>query len=576
MKKLIVEMLLDAKLIDQATLKKVLDIQIKSGDEIGKILVDANIISEENLLKFLAQQWDVPFINLFFHEADPEFLTLLPEAHARKYGAVVIGKVDKKFQVGMVNPIDINAIDAISKLLRRPIIPVLVSERAMLAVFNRIYRRTNEIRSFAQELSHEIGQEAARQGDQLFEEIGETDEERAPVVKLLNSLFHDAVQTNTSDIHIEPGDKNLRIRFRIDGVLNEHILDDKRIAGPLIQRLKLRANLDISEQRIPQDGSFAFVSKKRAYDVRLSTLPTVYGESLVMRLLEHSTAITDLNQLGIDPVIVKRIETIYSKPYGMLLVTGPTGSGKSTTLYSILTRLNTPERKIITVEDPVEYRLTRIAQIQVNPKIDLTFAKVLRAILRQDPDVIMIGEIRDTETSSIAMRAAVTGHLVLATLHTNDSISSAMRLIDMGAEGFMVAAAVKAILAQRLVRNLCKVCIKDHKPDELERNWLISLHADPDKVQCKDAEGCSHCSYHGYSGRTGVYELLEFDDDMINALRNNDTVRFAKAAQASKIYTPLAQSLLNLVVKGITSVNEAIRIIGQADEMKLEHREPHG
>jgi len=490
----------------------------------------------------------------------------LPERYAREYNAIVLGKFNGNLQVGMVDPLDINAVDALSKMLKQPIKTALISERALLIVLDRVYRHTSEIRHFAKELSSEIGNDLIASSDTLFDEPVQSDAERAPVVSLLNSLFRDAVQAGASDIHIEPDQAALRIRFRVDGVLNEYVFDEKSITAALVQRLKLRANLDISEHRIPLDGSFSFEMKGEAYDVRLSTVPTVNGEALVMRLLQQSKTIGDLDELGIDKALVKRLRGIYTKPFGMLLVTGPTGSGKSTTLYSILSNLNTAERKIITVEDPVEYRITRVNQVQVNSKIDLTFAIVLRAILRQDPDVIMIGEIRDTETALIAMRAAITGHFVLATMHTNDALGSALRLMDMGAEGFMVASALQAIVGQRLVRNLCKSCIKDHEPDELEKAWLNAMDVNLAMIKCKDAEGCSHCGLRGYVGRTGIYELLELNSDMIKALRLNDVSAFAKAAHACKTYQPLSQSVLALVKKGITSVNEAIRVVGQLDE----------
>ena len=560
------ELLVDENLVDQATIDKACELQKKSGEKIGKILISMGAISEETLLKLLSKQLNIPYIDLLFYDVDETAISLLPEIHARHYRSLVLEQKNEALLVGMADPLDINAVDAISKFLKRPIKTALISETVLLSFLDRVYRRTNEISNFAKELSSEIGDELIASSDKLFDEPIELEEQRAPVVKLLNSLFRDAVQAGASDIHIEPDAKTLRIRFRVDGVLNEYIFNEKRITAALIQRLKLRANLDISEHRIPLDGSFSFDIKGQSYDVRLSTLPTVNGESLVMRLLKQSTAISDLNQLGIDKALVKRIEAIYSKPFGMLLVTGPTGSGKSTTLYSILSRLNSAERKIITAEDPVEYRIERVNQVQINSKIDLSFARVLRAILRQDPDVIMVGEIRDAETALIAMRAAVTGHFVLATMHTNDALSSALRLIDMGAEGFMVAAAVKAIIGQRLVRNLCRVCIKDHVPDELEIAWLESMQVDPSTIKCKEGEGCSHCGFRGYVGRTGIYELLELNTDMVTALRLNDSARFAKAALACESYQPLSQSVLALVKKGITSINEAIRVVGQLDE----------
>ena len=561
------ELLLDKKLIDQATLDKAIELQKKSGERLGKILTSMGAVAEEDLLKVLSQQLDVPYIDLLFYNIDSALVSLFPEIHARQYNAIALEAQDDAILVGMADPLDINAVDAIAKIVKKPIKTALISETVLLAMFDRIYRRTSEISNFAKELSSEIGEEIITSSDRLFDEPVAVDEQRAPVVKLLNSLFRDAVQAGASDIHIEPDVKTLRIRFRIDGILNEYIFNEKRISAALIQRLKLRANLDISEHRIPLDGSFSFEIKGQAYDVRLSTVPTVNGESLVMRLLKQSTAISDLHQLGLDKDLVKRIEAIYTKPFGMLLVTGPTGSGKSTTLYSILSRLNSPECKIITVEDPVEYRISRVNQVQINEKIDLSFARVLRAILRQDPDVIMLGEIRDAETALIAMRAAITGHFVLATMHTNDALGSALRLIDMGAEGFMVAAAVKAIIGQRLVRNLCRACIRDHTPDELEKAWLKSMQVDPATIKCKEAEGCSHCGLRGYVGRTGIYELLELNSDMIMALRLNDVSRFAKAAVACETYQPLSQSVLTLVKKGITSINEAIRVVGQLDEL---------
>lgn len=558
------ELLLKEGLINQEILDKAIELQKKTGDKFGRILIEIAGLNEEDVLKLIAVQLGIPYINLSSYEIDTSLALLLPETYARRYRALVVGKKNGSLIVGMADPQDINALDAVSKILKRPIERVVVSETALLTVLDRVYRRTQEITHFAQELSKEMIEEYKESIDELFDESQES-EEQAPVVKLLNSLFRDAVQARASDIHIEPDEKSLRIRFRVDGILNENILDDKRIVNALIQRLKLRARLDIAEKRIPQDGRFNFKIKDKSFDVRLSTLPTAYGESVVMRLLDQSSHITDLSLLGIDPQMVKRIEDIYNKPNGMLLVTGPTGSGKTTTLYSILQRLNSPERKIITVEDPIEYRIQRVNQVQVNPKIDLTFARVLRAMLRQDPDVIMVGEIRDAETAQIAMRAAITGHLVLATLHTNDAMTSAMRLIDMGSEGYMVAAAVKGIVGQRLVRTLCQNCALIEKPDDHETVWLQSMNLDV-SLPFKKSHGCSQCNYRGYLGRVGVYELLVLNQAMLSALRSNDSNRFVNAALACETYQPLSQSVLDLVKKGITSVDEAIRMVGQLDE----------
>lgn len=558
------ELLLKENLTDQATLDKASELQRQTGKKFGRILIDMGAIQEEVLLRLLAKQLNVEYIDLNFFDIDQSLSALLPETYARRYRAIVLKKENNELVVGMADPLDINAFDALSRTLKQPVKMAVVSEIALISALDRIYRRTHEISHFAEELSGEMLEDIAIGTDELFDETVESDTQ-APVVKLLNSLFRDAVQARASDIHIEPSDKAVRLRFRIDGILNESILESKHILNALIQRLKLRAHLDISEKRIPQDGRFNFSIKGHSFDVRLSTMPTANGESVVMRLLDQSTPVGELEELGIPKEMVKRLEDIYNRPYGMLLVTGPTGSGKTTTLYSILSRLNTSERKILTVEDPVEYRINRVNQVQVNQKIDLSFAKVLRSILRQDPDVIMVGEIRDAETARIAMRAAVTGHFVLATLHTNDALGSALRLIDMGAEGYMVAAAVKAIMGQRLLRTICKACIKDHKPDDAERVWLDSMGIDSNLLY-KRGEGCSRCNYRGYLGRVGVYELLELNSAMLDALRLNSASGFVKAALRSKDYVPLAEEVIELVKKGVTTISEAIRVVGQLDE----------
>ncbi|KTC64620.1 type II protein secretion ATPase LspE (plasmid) [Legionella adelaidensis] len=558
------ELLLKENLADQATLDKASEMQKQTGKKFGRILIDLGVIEEEALLHLLAQQLNLEYIDLNYFEVDKTLIDLLPETYARRYRALVLKRENTDLIVGVTDPLDINAFDALSRTLKQPIKMAVVSESALLSVFDRVYRRTQEISSFAAELSGEMLEDLPTADDDLFDENSET-EDQAPVVKLLNSLFRDAIQARASDIHIEPSDNAVRLRFRVDGVLNESILESKHILNALIQRLKLRAQLDISEKRIPQDGRFNFSLNGHSFDVRLSTMPTANGESVVMRLLDQSTPVSDLAQLGLPPHMVKKLTEIYNRPYGMLLVTGPTGSGKTTTLYSILSRLNTPERKIITVEDPVEYRINRVNQVQINPKIDLTFARALRSILRQDPDVIMVGEIRDSETARIAMRAAVTGHFVLATLHTNDALGSALRLIDMGAEGYMVAAAVKAIIGQRLVRTICKACSRDHELNDAERMWLESMGIDP-HYTFKQGEGCSHCNYRGYSGRVGVYELLVLDAKMLDALRLNNASEFVKAALRNKDYIPLANEVIDLVLNGLTTVSEAIRVIGQLDE----------
>ncbi|HAS15298.1 MAG TPA: MSHA biogenesis protein MshE, partial [Idiomarina abyssalis] len=384
----------------------------------------------------------------------------------------------------------------------------VVPEGELMQAFDNLYRRTKEIETFASQLQDEYEDTSEFELGQLSLD-DDTDE--ATVAKLLQSIFEDAVQVRASDIHIEPDDRKLRIRQRVDGVLQENVLDETNIANALVLRLKLMAGLDISERRLPQDGRFNMKVRKHSIDVRVSTMPVQYGESCVLRLLDQSAGLLSLEQTGMPDSILKRVRNLIKRPHGMLLVTGPTGSGKTTTLYGALSELNTEGKKVITVEDPVEYRLPRISQVQVNSKIGLDFSRVLRTTLRQDPDIIMVGEMRDHETVEIGLRGSITGHLVLSTLHTNDAITSAMRLIDMGAPPYLVAAALRGILAQRLVRRVCDKCTEDYQPDEPESQWLEHLKEGSSQYSFKRGAGCQSCNHTGYRGRIGVFELLEMN-----------------------------------------------------------------
>ncbi|HBN13402.1 MAG TPA: MSHA biogenesis protein MshE, partial [Pseudohongiella sp.] len=381
-------------------------------------------------------------------------------------------------------------------------------------------------------------------------------------------LFQDAVQIRASDIHIEPDETVLRIRQRIDGVLQEQIVKERRIAPALVLRLKLMSGLDISEKRLPQDGRFSLKVKERKIDVRLSTMPVEYGESVVMRLLDQTDGAADLDQVGMAPEMLEQFRRLIHMPHGLILVTGPTGSGKTTTLYGALQELNDAGKKIITVEDPVEYRLHRVNQVQINTKIGLSFARILRAALRQDPDILLVGEIRDQETAEIALRAAMTGHLVLSTLHTNDAVSSAMRLVDMGAEGFLAATAIRAVMAQRLVRRLCDNCYIDYTPNSREQAWIRHTMGEqaPVSMSLKQASGCHRCNNTGYRGRVGVFELLVLNDDMADALRRSNSSDFVKAARRSKGYRPLVVSAMMEALTGVTSLEEVYRVAEQIDE----------
>jgi MSHA biogenesis protein MshE len=427
-----------------------------------------------------------------------------------------------------------------------------------------VYRRTDEIASIAQEVHEEL-HEGGIDIEQLAAEEGSPD---AAVIRLIQSMFHDAIQVRASDVHIEPGESVLRVRQRVDGNLQEQTLDGRRVGSALVTRLKLMSGLDIAEKRLPQDGRFSVKVGDKTIDVRLSTLPTQYGESVVLRLLDQSANLMTLEQLGMSESMLKSFRGLIERSAGMVLVTGPTGSGKTTTLYSALNHLNQTDTKIITVEDPVEYRLDRVNQVQVNAKIGLDFARVLRTTLRQDPDIILVGEMRDGETADIGLRAAITGHLVFSTLHTMNAIATIHRLLDMGAAGYMIAAAVHGIVAQRLVRRVCENCAQETPPDAHEAAWLRAQvgAAKAAAMRFKTGAGCTYCNLSGYRGRMAVYELLEIDRGLADAIRRGDLTAFADGARARPQYVSLAQGALQIAAKGHTSLAEAIGVTSGIEE----------
>ncbi len=550
------DLLVQQQLISEEQLGNALAEQRQTGRKLGATLVAMNMVSEKQILNILSDHLNVPLIDLDNTRVDPEAVKLLPEIQARRYRALVIEDKGESLVVGMSDPADINAIDSLSELLPKQIDLAVVSEAQLFGAYDTLYRKTEEIASFAQELAEEY------KDDQAFDLSQSLDAESdTAVARLLQSIFDDAVQAKASDIHIEPDEGKLRIRQRIDGVLQEHIISEKNIAAALVLRLKLMAGLDISEKRIPQDGRTQVRAKNHRIDVRLSTMPVQNGEAVVMRLLDQSAGVLSLNHTGMPEELLTRFRQLLQRPHGMILVTGPTGSGKTTTLYGALSELNSPERKIITVEDPVEYRLPRINQVQVNNKIDLTFSSVLRTTLRQDPDIIMVGEMRDQETVEIGLRGALTGHLVLSTLHTNDAISSATRLLDMGAPGYLVASSLRGIVAQRLIRKVCDNCSQDYQATAQELFWLSSIDASVKDVVFKHGRGCQKCNQTGYRGRLGVFELLEMTSEMMRALKMSDTMAFSEAAERSPNYKPLSHVALTYAKMGITTVKEVTKLI---------------
>jgi MSHA biogenesis protein MshE len=554
------DLLVEHKVISEAQLQSALAEQKKSGLKLGRTLIALGYLSEDQLLEFLSRQLQIPFIDLKHYKYKPDTVRLIPETLARRYRVIVLDTVQDSVLVGMADPTDIFAYDELVRILKRPLREAVVREADLLRTIDQVYRRTDEITSLAEELSEELSEADF----DLATLAQSSDITEAPVVKLLQSIFEDAVQIGASDIHIEPDESVLRIRQRIDGVLHEQVMKEKRIATALVSRLKLMSGLDISEKRLPQDGRFNIRVKDHNIDVRVATMPIQYGESVVMRLLDQSGGILDLGQVGMPADILQRFRRNIHRPHGMVLVTGPTGSGKTTTLYAALSEINSPEKKIITVEDPVEYRLPRVNQVQVHGKIGLSFANVLRTALRQDPDIILVGEMRDQETAEIGLRASITGHLVLSTLHTNDAISTAIRLIDMGIPGYMVATALQAIIAQRLVRRICDSCAAPYTPTAQELAWLHNLlGSQAESLQFQRGSGCPHCNNTGYHRRVGVFELLELDQAMADALRENDATAFGRAVKASPTFRSLALNALDYAIAGITTLEEVLRVAGE-------------
>lgn len=556
------ELLVENRIISQQQLDAALAEQQRSGRKLGRILVDSAYLTEDALLSFLSQQLNLPFVELVHYRFEPQVVRLIPEIHARRFRAIALKDKGTTVQVGLSEPTNIFAYDELSRIIGRPIEVAVVREQELLDALERVYAQTDRISGIAEQLSDEL-----KEGDFDVDQLAAgADLSDAPVVKLLHTLFQAAVQARASDIHIEPDETVLRIRQRIDGVLHEQVLNEKRIAPALVQRLKLMSNLDIAEKRLPQDGRFSLRVSDRLIDVRVSTMPLQFGESVVMRLLDQSEGVRDLEALGMPASLLERFRHVITRPHGMVVVTGPTGSGKTSTLYSALKYLNAPEVKIITVEDPVEYRLPRVNQVQVNAQVGLSFARVLRTTLRQDPDIVLVGEMRDQETVEIGLRAAMTGHLVLTTLHTNDAVSTVSRLLDMGAAPYLLASSINAVLAQRLVRRICAYCVRDDELSGAARAWVSARGGATEGY--KRGEGCHQCNNTGYRGRLGVYEMLEIDTAMGQALASGDLAGFTRLARTSRGLRPLPLAALDFALAGHTTVAEAMRIA--ADDLQFD------
>ena len=552
------DLLIQNHVISAEQLATALAEQKRSGRKLGRVLADLGMVAESALHQFLSKHLKVPFVDLKQMQLDSNAVRLLPEPLARRHRALVLRKDAQGLVVGMADPTDLHAYDELQSKLNQPLRLALIGEADFLRAVDAVYRRTDEIASLAEEVRDEMNAGDV-DIDQLSADEASPD---APVLRMLKSMFHDAVQVRASDIHIEPGENNLRIRMRVDGELQEQVLDGRRVASALVTRLKLLCGLDIAEKRLPQDGRFSVRVRDTALDIRLATMPTTHGESVVMRLLDHSTALLSMEKLGMPAATEERFRHLVERSAGMLLVTGPTGSGKTTTLYAALNYLNRPGVKVLTVEDPVEYRLDRITQVQVNAKIGLDFARVLRTALRQDPDILLVGEIRDRETAEIALRGAMTGHFVFSTLHTINAIATVNRLLDMGAAGYTVAAALHGVVAQRLVRRICPDCAAPDSPTPNHLAWLASCRPElaVDKAKLLAGKGCTYCNLSGYRGRVAVYELLEIDRPLADAIRRSDIEAFTRGARARAGYVPLAQGAIDLALAGVTTLAEAVAV----------------
>ena len=559
------DLLIEHKIITQDQLAAALVEQRRSGRKLGRVLADLGFLAEAQLHEFLSRHLKVPFVDLKQLRIDREAVKLLPEALARRHRALVLQQDSRGLLIGMPDPADLQAYDELQAKLKLPLRVALVSEAEFLKTLDAVYRRSDEIASLAEAVRDELAE-----GDVDIEHLAvEEGSPDAPVLRLLQTMFHDAVQARASDIHIEPGEDKLRIRLRVDGVLQEQVIDGKRVAGALVTRLKLMCGLDIAEKRLPQDGRFTVRVLEQSIDVRLATMPTTYGESVVMRLLSQSSSLLSLDKLGMQKDMRDRFQRLIDRTSGMVLVTGPTGSGKTTTLYAALNHLNRPGVKVITVEDPVEYRLDRITQVQVLAKIGLDFARILRTALRQDPDILLVGEMRDRETVDIGLRGAMTGHFVLSTLHTINAVATMNRLLDMGAAGYLVAAAVHGVIAQRLVRRVCSDCVQPAAPTAHELSWLQSCRPTlvPERTKFVAGAGCTYCNLTGYRGRVAVYELLEIDRTLADAVRRGDLEGFARAARVREGYVPLAQGAIDLAIAGTTSLAEAMAVGAGLEEL---------
>jgi type IV pilus assembly protein PilB len=550
-------LLIDEGLLTEAQLDAAVAEQARSGKPLGRLLIEQGTISEAELVRTLARQVGLEFVDLNDRTIDGSVAALVSESLARRYQAIPVGWEDGKLVVAMADPSNVFAVDDIRALAGAEVRTVVATASQIIETIERFFRVDGEVDEVMQAATDEADDEPDLAG--LSEIL-----EDAPIVKFVNLLVNQAVGDRASDIHIEPNETDLRIRFRIDGVLHEVMRSPRSIQAGVISRLKVMADINIAERRIPQDGRITMKVSGRSIDLRVATLPTVYGEKVVMRILDKTQAVLRLEDLGFLAEAHERFEASYSKPYGTILVTGPTGSGKSTTLYATLNQLNTPDRNIITVEDPVEYRLPGINQVQIHPKAGLTFAGALRSILRADPDIVLVGEIRDKETAVIGIEAALTGHLVLSTLHTNDAASTPMRLVEMGVEPFLVTSALTCVVAQRLARRLCDKCKEPYQPTEAElreAGWPAEELEAAEWPTLHRAIGCGSCGRTGYRGRFGIHEVMTMSEELKRLVIERRSSEDLQKVALMQGMLSMRSDGLRKAAKGLTSLEEIFRVV---------------
>lgn len=560
------QLLINNNLITEEQLKNALELQRKEGGRLGSNLIKLGFLTEEKLVAFLSKQYGVPAINLSDYKIDPSVTKFMPQEVAYKYQILPVARVGATLTIAMVDPSNVFAIDDVKFMTGYNVEPVVASESAIREAIAEHYGQSDSLQTAMDSLKKTDGELfdliEGIEGEEEDIDINELKQavEEAPVVKLVNLMLSEAIGRGASDIHLEPYEKTFRVRYRIDGVLYDVMQPPLKLKAALSSRVKIMSELDIAERRLPQDGRIKLKLKNKEVDLRVSTLPTLFGEKIVMRILDKSNLVLDLTKLGFEQKAMREFEEAIRSPYGMVLVTGPTGSGKTTTLYSALSTINTVEVNIMTTEDPVEYNLLGINQVQVKEEIGLTFAAALRSFLRQDPDIIMVGEIRDFETAEIAVKAALTGHLVLSTLHTNDAPSTISRLLNMGIEPFLVSASVLLILAQRLCRKICKDCKEGEKVPIPAIVNLGFSEQEARSIKCYKGKGCNICNGTGYKGRIALYEVMPVRDEVKELILEGASAGEIKNTAVRLGMRTLRMSGISKIKEGVTTIEEVLRV----------------